>query len=203
MKFSNVRTKQEIFKFNSMKTVKQMFHLVKNISFLCKNVGKSFSPKKLFITNGHIKVKLSGTSRDGIELNETFVADKFEVSDLSYSNSFWINIHNNGKISFNLKRSIDEKMSTRIFINFCMDDDLISEESIQIGICRSLDKNKVLDLALYLEDNDDYPNPNSITNVKFDLKTQIISGDFKFEDNRLSAINISGDFRMKLMQRVM
>jgi len=186
-----------------MKALKQILKTTNLNEFSHKKISKQAKNNKLWVTEGYINVNIQGTSSDGIELNETFFADKFEVSDLSYSNSFWINIHNNGKISFNLKRSIDDKMSTRIFINFCMDDDLISEESIQIGICRSLGKNRVLDLALYLEDNDDYLNPNSITNVKFDHKTQIVSGDFKFEDNRLSAIKISGEFKMKLVQRVL
>jgi hypothetical protein len=186
-----------------MKALEQILKTNTLNEFSYKKISKKANNNKLWVTDGYINVNIQGTSRDGIVLNETFVADKFEVCDLSYSNSFWIHIHDEGKISFNLKRSFGKQMSTWIFISFCLDGDLISEESIQIGICRSLDNNKVLDLWLNLEDNDDYSNPNSITNVKFDLKTQIISGDFKFEDNRLSAINISGDFRMKLMQRVM
>ena len=186
-----------------MKTLERMSHSDKINSFLCLRIPKTFKRKKQFITDGYIKVNLKGTSRDGIELNEFFIADKFVANDAAYSNSFWINHKDHNQISFNLRRVGGKDFSKRIFISFCLVGDSISDENVQIGIYRTLDKNKVLDLALYLEDNAEYPNPNPITNIKFDQKTQIVSGDFKFEDNRLSAIKISGDFKLKLMQRVL
>jgi len=186
-----------------MKTLKQILNGVTLNSFFHRKFDNPDNASQLWVTEGHIKVNIQGTSRDEIAVNETFIADKFVGNDVSYSNSFWIDYQDRGKLSFNLKRSIGKEIPTWIFINFCLDGNSISEEHIQIEIFRTLNKNKVLDLALYLEDSFDYPNPNPITNVKFDIKNQIISGKFEFEDNRLSAINISGDFRMKLMQRVM
>lgn len=186
-----------------MKSLKHCLNGVTQNSFFHRKFGNPDNASQLWVTQGHIRVNIQGTSRDKVVLNETFIADKFVRNDVSYSNSFWIDHQDRGKISFNLKRSIGKEIPTWIFINFCLDGNSISDENIQIEIYRTLDKNKVLDLRLYLEDNDEYPNPNPIANVKFDLKTQIVSGDFRFEDNRISAINISGDFRMKLMQRVM
>lgn len=155
---------------------------------------------KTWETDGCINVNTEGASRDGIGINESFVADQLDTGSLSNTNSFWINALDHSKISFNLKRSVSGQMSSWVYIGFYMDHYLISEENIQIQAYKMLGKSKVLDLLIMLDDSGNHPTPNSITNVKFDQKSQMVSGDFKFKD---SALNISGNFNMKIVQRVM
>jgi len=186
-----------------MKILNEMSEQVNTNVYLHSKLRKILNRKRLFITNGYIKLRLHGTSRDGIELNESFIADKFEANDESYSNSFWIIRSENDKISFNLKRCADEGQTKWIFISFYLDGDSISDENIQIGLVKKLDGNKVLDLNLFQENYEDYSYSNSITDLKFNLKTQIISGNFNFKNEKFTRINISGDFKMKLTQRLL
>lgn len=183
-----------------MKTLNQILKAVTLKAFSLNKINNQANGSKPWVTDGFINVNIEGTTRDGIEIKESFIADQLYARDLSNSNSFWINIQNDGKTSFNLKRSINGQMSTWVFISFCMGYDLISDENIQIQASRRLGKKKVLDLLIMLDDSGNHPNLNPITNVKFDQKSQMVSGDFKFKD---SALNISGDFNMKIVQRVM
>lgn len=192
-----------------MKTLKQILNSTPLNSFFHKKNGSPSNISQLWITEGYIKVDIKGISLDKIEINESFTADQFDVNNVSYSNSYWINHQDHGRIAFNLRRSCGIDRQKDVNITFLLDGDSISNEEIQITFIKKINENKILDLRfsesqmpLFPDETTAQWNPKQITNLKFDIKTQQISGDFRFEDTYFSSIYISGDFKMKLTQRV-
>jgi outer membrane usher protein FimD/PapC len=148
----------------------------------------------------YIKVYINGYTEDNIQLNESFIAKKQVKDKKSYSNSFWVNHQKDNKISFNIYRSLDKKRLKRVYLSFYLKKESITDAEIQIDVFKILDKNKVLDMIIYKGNDDQNKNPFPITNLKFNQLTHEISGDFKFTQNIPSKIEITGDFKMKLMQ---
>ena len=160
----------------------------------------SIGRNSLWTSDGYIRVIIEGSINDNTNFNESFVADKYEKLQMAYSNSFCVNRQCDDKISVNIQRTLEKSKFKSISIRFHIKGTTISDEYIQIEFKKKLNERKILDLSFYTVDCVQAFNFTPLFNIKFDLKSQEISGNFKFNYFNSSLVKISGDFNLRLIQ---
>jgi len=155
----------------------------------------------MLISEGYIKAHLEGKTLDHIDLNETIVATKYEQDKAFFQNSFWIDHESNDKIVVHLNRFANYESQKQIYLRFTIDGKICSNESISVTLGNKTDFDSILLDSYQFLDTEINPNPHPITNLKFDPVSHDISGEFSFKIEVPSPLSLSGEFKVKLLQR--
>ena len=167
---------------------------VLNSLLLATNKYNVFINRNNFTKNGYIKVFIEGSISEVITLNESFIVDKYFKKHYNLCNQFEINNYEPNKIIFSINRISDKKESKKVSLDFTMEDETISNVSLNINI-KKIYNNKEFETSFYLENDN-----NPLTNVKFDRKSYELSGEFNSLVYGASVINIHGEFKVKLTE---
>jgi len=146
-----------------------------------------------FLKSGYIKVNLTGTSSDGISLNEALTFDSYVSIDEATFDTTKTPTENYK--TFNLSRGIGAG-NQYVNLGFEMHDGgLIENAEVYLNFTKNMSDNQLLSTSFYC--NNENGSTLNLTNVKYENNT--ITGNFT---GKYEKINLSGDFNLPVYQEI-
>ncbi len=177
-----------------MKKIIISFLAIGLIASSCKKNDDFFKKDEIAFKSGFIKANISGTSKDGIALNETITAEYVPAADLTRSSIYQVD--ENGNTNFSFQRSIDIIGNNSINLKITkFKTGTVSLTKFYLNYQKKIDEKQVLTLDYYNE-----PSTSSITNLVFDETTGSLKGSYSATEVTYNnsgvkiTSTISGDF---------